>query len=75
MLEDGEQWDLSLQYPISLQTEDKKDQEAWPCGFIAKFAFSDEFTYVRSTDKSLSVLINDSDIAHSVDRDKKFLLN
>ena len=49
--------------------------DAWPCGFIAKFAFTDSFNHIKSTDSSFSVRIDDSDIAHSVDIDKRFLVN
>ena len=51
------------------------EYSAWPCGNIAKFAFSDTFTEIRSLDSSIYVRINDTDIANSVDKDKKFKIN
>ena len=41
MLKDQDKWNLLSQYPDNLETEAVKDEVAWPCGFIAKFAFSD----------------------------------
>ena len=42
---------------------------------IAKFSFSDRFTKIKSNDKSFSALINDENIAHSVDIEKRFKRN
>ena len=53
----------------------KPDQEAWPCGYIAKFYFSDRFTIVKSVDRSFSVEIDRNDIAHDVDIEKRFIRN
>lgn len=75
MLSNSKEWDLSRIYPSSLKSRARIDDEAWPCGLIAKFAFSDSFNSIKSTDRSFSVRIDDSDIAHPVDVDKKFLLN
>ena len=68
-------WDLWSTYPDQLKTLDKMDDTAWPCGFIAKFAFSDQFTFIKSLDRSFSARIDDSDIAHSVDKELRFKMN
>ena len=75
MLKDQDKWNLLSQYPDNLETVALKDEVAWPCGFIAKFSFSDEFLQVVSTDLSFSVSIDDSEIAHDVDKEKKFIYN
>lgn len=74
MLEDIEKWPI-VGYPDELQTPEKAQSEAWPCGFIAKFAFSDGFTSVKSVDRSFSVEIDDSNIAHDVDVESRFIRN
>jgi len=68
MLADRADWDLWERFPSSLKTVDSIDEPAWPCGFIAKFAFTDQFTFIKSLDKSFSARIDDSDIAHSADK-------
>lgn len=75
MVSEPEKWDLRRIYPTQLQTPARVEDKAWPCGLIAKFAFSDSFNHIKSTDRSFSVRIDDSDIAHGVDRDKRFILN
>ena len=74
MLEDLEKWPISG-YPESLQTPETAEQEAWPCGFIAKFYFSDGFTSVKSVDRSFSVAIDDTDIANDIDIESRFVRN
>ena len=74
MLEDLKAWPIAA-YPEKLVTPEQAEKEAWPCGFIAKFFFSDVFTTVKSSDRSFSVVIDDSDIAHDVDIDKRFIKN
>ena len=75
MLEDREKWDLWNQFPNNLKTPEKIKQDAWPCGFIAKFIFTDQFTYIKSLDRSFYAGIDDSDIALDVDKEQRFLLN
>ena len=75
MLKDPEKWDISKFYSDYLKQEDQLDQEAWPCGFISKFAFSDSFNEIKTADGSFSVKIDDSDIAQSVDKDSRFKIN
>ena len=48
---------------------------AYPCGKIAKYMFDDEFINLSAVDKSFSVAINDTNIAHRVDVDHKFKVN
>ena len=71
-------WPINYFQTVPNLTNDltqKPNQEAWPCGFIAKFFFSDYFTTVKSVDRSFSVEIDDSDIAHDVDTEKRFIRN
>ena len=75
MLENATLWDLTAAYPPSLQTETAAELDAWPCGNIAKFAFSDRFNEIKSLDQSINVKINDTDIASDVDREKRFKEN
>ena len=72
---DRSKWDLSPVYPDNLKTMKRLDESAWPCGYIAKFFFNDRFTHIRSTDRSFSVAIDDSDIASTNDRENRFKLN
>jgi len=38
---------------------------AWPCGYIAKYLFNDEFRWIADTEgKLFNVTIDDSNIAH-----------
>lgn len=48
----------------------KNDDAAYPCGLIAKYMFDD--TYMLYDNTSSRVTIDESNIAHSVDRDYKF---
>ena len=49
---------------------------AWPCGYIAKYLFNDRFTWIADAEGRLfNVTIDDTNIAHSVDRDVKFKRN
>jgi hypothetical protein len=75
MLEDDKKWPISKIYPDRLKTEQKANDEAWPCGFIAKFLFSDIFNEIKSTDRSFSVKIDETEIAHEVDFKQRFLRN
>lgn len=75
MLADRADWDLWENYPDALKTLDKIDDPAWPCGFIAKFHFNDQFAFIKSEDRSFSAKIDDTDIAHSIDKEKRFIAN
>ena len=75
MLKNATLWDLTQFYPLSLQIEAAAELDAWPCGNIAKFAFSDQFNEIKSLDQSIHVKINDTDIASDVDREKRFKEN
>ncbi len=51
----------------------RSDDVAYPCGLIAKYFFNDTFALVDEVGK-VPVPIDETNIAHSVDRDYKFKL-
>ena len=57
------------------RTDLQASELAYPCGQVAKYRFSDKFTKLRSQNGSFEVVIDDTDIAHEVDREFKFKYN
>jgi len=55
--------------------KNKPKELAYPCGKISKYYFNDKFKQVRAVDASLSVEINDRDIAFPADVNYKFKFN
>ncbi len=49
----------------------KNDDVAFPCGLIAKYFFDDTFSLVE-TKTSIAIPIDETNIAHTVDKDYKF---
>lgn len=55
--------------------KNKPNELAYPCGKIGKYYFDDKFKQVRAVDKSLSVKIDDKNVAFPVDVNHKFNSN